>query len=113
MYSQRIEDHGEGQPHAGTGASVCSCVSATEMWTLKAAITHRGGMASHVSLACHLPMEKLIGLDESVHGDVFRTATHAKTLLVSMGNECILMALHEQKRLWKRSKSGGRRPSRM
>jgi len=29
-----------------------------EMWTLETAITHRGGIASHVSLACYLLMEQ-------------------------------------------------------
>jgi hypothetical protein len=66
------------------------------MWTLKAAITHRGDMASHVSLACHLLMEELIGLDESVHVNVFRIATRTKTSLVYIGNERISMTLHEQ-----------------
>jgi hypothetical protein len=65
------------------------------MWTLQAAITHRGGIVSHVSLACHLLMEELIGLDESVHGNVFRIATRAKTSLVYMGNKHIPMTLHE------------------
>jgi hypothetical protein len=63
------------------------------MWTLQAAVTHRGGIVSHVSLACHLLMEELIGLDESVHGNVFRIATRAKTSLVYMSNKH--MTLHE------------------
>ncbi len=71
-------------------------MSATEIWTLQAAITHRGGIASHVSLACYLLMEELIGLDESIHGNVFRIATRAKTSLVYIGNERIPMTLHEQ-----------------
>jgi hypothetical protein len=71
-------------------------VSATEIWTLKAAITHRGGIASHVSLACYLLMEELIGLDESIYVNVFRIATRTKTSLVYIGNERISMTLHEQ-----------------
>jgi len=66
------------------------------MWTLQAAIAHGRGIARHVSLACCLLLEEFIGLDESVHGNIFCTARRAKTSLVYMGNECTPMPLHEE-----------------